>query len=206
MKHRTDKITQHGYHYSYPKHLDAFRNEEFNMLEIGYADGNSFRTWIEYFPKARIFAMDINIEGQFDNHIVFKGDQSNSDDLNTVASKIGQAKLIIDDGSHHPMHQIETFNNLFRNLLEPGGVYIIEDIECNYWREESIIYDYRIGLFNAVDYTKKFIDEINSEFTRKENKLGISSISYSQNCIIITKQTEEEKKYFNRGYRFSALQ
>ena len=32
--------------------------------------------------------------------------------------------------------------------------------------------------------------------------LDISSITYGQNCIIITKQTEEEKSFYNREYRF----
>ena len=203
-KHGTDKITHHGYQYSYPKYLEGLRSEEFNMLEIGYLGGHSCRMWEEYFPKAKVFAMDINVEGQFDKHTVFKGDQSKADDLKRVAGQIGQARFIIDDGSHHPLHQIDTFNILFKNLLEPGGVYIIEDIECNYWKEESNIYGYTIGVFNAVDYTKKLIENVNGEFSRRENKLDISSISYSQNCIIITKKTEEEKKYFKREYRYSA--
>ena len=204
-KHGTDKVSHHGYNFFYPKHLEGFRNEEFNMLEIGYHEGHSCRMWQEYFPKANIFAMDINTEGKFENHIVFKGDQSNINDLNRVSDEIGSAKFIVDDGSHHPIHQIETFNFLFKNLLEPGGVYIIEDIECNYWDEEASIYGYRIGVFNAIDYTKNLIDYVNSEFSKKENKLKISSITFGQNCIIITKQTEEEENYFNRNYRFSYL-
>ena len=205
LKFGTDKVTHHGYHYFYPKHLDGLRKDKFNMLEIGYQTGNSCRMWEEYFPHANVFAMDINVEGKFDNHIVFKGDQSNIEDLRRVTDTIGSTRFILDDGSHNPMHQIETFNFLFKNLLEPGGIYIIEDIECNYWNSESEIYGYRIGFFNAVDYTKKLIEHINSEFSGIQNKLGISSITYGQNCIIITKQTEEEKNYFNRGYRFSSL-
>lgn len=204
-KHGTDKVTHHGYHYFYPKYLDELRKDEFNMLEIGYQFGNSCRVWEEYFPKAKIFAMDINVEGRFNNHTVFKGDQSNVDDLNKIANEVGSARFIIDDGSHHPIHQIDTFNVLFKNLLEPGGIYIIEDIECNYWREDSDIYGYKIGVFNAIDYTKKLVEHVNAEFSAKQNKLEISSITYGQNCIIITKQTEEEKNYFNRGYRFASL-
>lgn len=201
-KHGTDKVTHHGYQYFYPTYLERFRKDEFNMLEIGYQGGHSCRMWEEYFPSSKVFAMDINVEGQFDRHVVIKGDQSNLENLQKVSDQIGIARFIIDDGSHHPIHQIETFNFLFKTLLEPGGVYIIEDIECNYWNEEANIYGYRIGFFNAVDYTKKLIDHINGEFTKKENKLSISSIAYAYNCIIITKQTEEEKIHFNRAYRF----
>lgn len=204
-KYGTDKSSHHGYHYFYPKHLEALRKDKFNMLEIGYSDGNSCRMWEEYFPNANIYSMDINIEGQFNNHTVFKGDQSNFDDLKRVNDSIVSARFIIDDASHHPMHQIETFNILFKSLLEPGGIYIIEDIECNYWNSESKLYGYRVGFFSSVEHTKKLVDYVNSEFSGKENKLEISSITYGQNCIIITKQTEEEKNYFNRGYRFASL-
>jgi hypothetical protein len=203
IKHGTDKVSHHGYNYFYPKHLEVLRGDEFNMLEIGYEGGHSCRVWEEYFPKANIFSMDINKEGKFDNHTVFKGDQSNINDLDRISNEIGSAKFIIDDGSHNPTHQIETFSFLFKKLLEPGGIYIIEDIECNYWNEESSLYGYRVGFSNVIDYTKKLIDYVNSEFSKKENKLKISSITYGQNCIIITKQTEEEEKYFNRNYRFS---
>ena len=202
IKHGPDKSTYHGYHYFYPKHLEHLRGEYFNMLEIGYQGGHSCRMWEEYFRNANVFAMDIGVEGRFDNHFVFRGDQSNIEDLRRVVREIGSARFIIDDGSHHPIHQIETFNILFSELLEQGGVYIIEDIECNYWRQETDTYGYRIGPFNAVDYTKNLIDHVNSEYTKKNNSLGISSISYGQNCIILTKQTEDEKQYFNRQYRF----
>ena len=60
----TDKVLHHGYHFYYPKHLERLRDEEFNMLEIGYQDGHSCRMWERYFPKANVFAMDIGVEGQ----------------------------------------------------------------------------------------------------------------------------------------------
>jgi hypothetical protein len=44
---------------------------------------------------------------------------------------------------------------------------------------------------------------INSEFTGVRNHLNISSILFGQNCIIITKRTQEQIDYFNREYRFN---
>lgn len=198
----TDKCTHHGYHYFYPRFLENLRDDAFNMLEIGYHEGGSARMWAEYFPKASVYCMDINKEGNYLDHIVIKGDQSNISDLDEVVKKIVKAKFIIDDGSHHPYHQIETFEYFFTNLLEDGGVYIIEDVETSYWANNSEVYGYKIGYFNCLDYSGKYISEINSEFSGKINKLRISSISYGQNCIIITKQTEEETLYFQREYRY----
>lgn len=199
-KHGTDKVTHHGYHYFYPRFLDPLREETFTMLEIGYADGASARTWEEYFPHARIFAMDINTSGVFGRHEVLQGNQDNLEDLQRVVQRLGSARLIIDDGSHHPIHQYESFNFFFRNLLEPGGIYIIEDIECNYWHHDSSVYGYRIGFFNAIEQTTKLVDLVNAEFTGKSNELGVSSLSYGQNCIIITKQTAAEREHFDRPY------
>lgn len=200
----TDKCTHHGYHYFYPRFLEHLRDDTFNMLEIGYHEGGSARMWAEYFPNCSVYAMDISKEGNYVDHIVIKGDQSRLEDLESVVRTIGSAKFIIDDGSHHPVHQIETFEYLFNNLLEDGGVYIIEDIETSYWRSDSEVYGYRIGFFNSLKYTNNYIDNINSEFSGKENNLKISSITYGQNCIIINKQTMEESEYFRRGYRFKS--
>jgi hypothetical protein len=201
-KHQTDKVTHHGYHFFYPRYLESLRDKKFNMLEIGYQDGKSARMWKEYFPHADIFCMDINKEGTIDDCLIIKGDQSKLEDLVKVKETVVTTQFIIDDGSHHPVHQIETFEYLFTNLLEPGGTYIIEDIETNYWNPNSDVYGYRIGLFNAMDYSCKWIKYINEEFSGVENKLGISSLTYGQNCIIITKQTIEESEYFKREYRF----
>ena len=55
--------------------------------------------------------------------------QGNTDDLQAFldTKKVeGQLDFIIDDGSHHPQHQITSFKYLFEKGLKPGGVYIIE--------------------------------------------------------------------------------
>ena len=173
------------------------------MLEIGYHLGDSARLWEQYFPNAEIFAMDIDKEGRFGGHQVIKGDQSNKSDLAYLTDSIGSVRLIIDDGSHNPLHQYETFEYLFEHLLEPGGVYIIEDIECSYWSHDAELYGYRVGFFDCVEQCKKLADMVNSEFSGIRNRLGVSTVTFGQNCIIINKRDEVERSYFNRTYRFS---
>ena len=202
VKYETDKVSHHGYHFQYPTFLSEFRDEEFNLLELGYLHGNSHSMWLEYFPKAKIFSADICSNPVNENHVVLQCDQSNREDIKKIANEIKCAKVIIDDATHQPSHQAETFHYLFTNLLSYGGVYIIEDVECNYWNPEIYNDIYRIGVLNCIDYTKSFIDQINSEFSGKKNTYQISSITYAQNCIIIKKQTEEEISFFNRSYRF----
>lgn len=204
LKHGTDKVSHHGYQFLYPRYLEPLRGQQFTMLEIGYHTGESARMWEEYFPEAQVFAMDIGTSGRIGRHEVIQGDQGNPTHLKRVARKVGAARLILDDGSHHPLHQYETFNYLFRNLLEPGGIYIIEDVECNYWKPEAAIYGYRIGFFSAVEATTRLIDQVNSEFSGTPNDLEVATVTYGQNCIIVTKQTAEERGYFDREYRFAA--
>jgi|LauGreDrversion4_2_1035121.scaffolds.fasta_scaffold75296_4 hypothetical protein len=199
----TDKVLHHGYHFFYPRFLECMREDCFRMLEIGYGDGASARFWEKYFPIAEVFVMDIGISGLHSRHEVLMGDQSKHDDLVRIVERVGSARFIIDDGSHQPSHQYETFEYLFENLLEPGGVYIIEDVECNYWRSDAEVYGYKIGNFNAIKKSTELIDSINSEFSGMTNRLNIGSVTYGQNCIIITKRTQEEISYFDRPYRFS---
>lgn len=203
LKNGTDKVHPHGYHFFYPKYFNDFRFEYFKMLEIGYGSGSSLKTWIEYFPNADITILDIEFNNVYSERCrVIKGDQSKFSDLERITKLIGKAKLIIDDGSHNPLHQFDTFNHLFKNLLEPGGIYIIEDIEVSYWDPDSKLYGYKSGYFNIIDAFKTYQEMINSEFSRIKNYLDISTITFAQNCIIITKRTEEEILYFDREYRF----
>lgn len=209
-KYQNDKITHHRYDLIYPLVLDLFKHEYFKMFEIGLGDGDngtgrSGHLLKEYFPKSQIFIMDIKHEFETEDYVVYKGDQSKLDDLKSICDKVGKVKLIIDDGSHHPRHQFESFIYLFENMLEDGGYYIVEDIECNYWDSQSEVYGYKIGYDNAIDFFKNQIDNINSEFSKKKNKLKISFILFSKNCIIIKKQTIEEVELDKRVYRFQNL-
>ncbi|WP_052324401.1 hypothetical protein [Haliscomenobacter hydrossis] len=197
----TDKVNPHGYHFFYPFFLERMRNETFNMLEIGYGSGQSLKMWCEYFPKCNLFCMDIYTElNVSDRCRVIKANQNSKSDLQLVAEQVGSARLIIDDGSHNPKHQFETFTYLFEHLLEAGGTYIIEDIETSYWRPDRALYGYLIGNFDLMKRIASCQDMINHEFSKVENTLHISTITYGQNCIIITKRTKEEQAYFDRKY------
>lgn len=215
----TDKITHHGYHRFYPQWLDPIRETTKGILEIGIDKHHSLALWKEYFPNAFVYGMDIGIEYTEPRVHVIQGDQSSSEDLNRVIQTIQHPiQCIVDDGSHVPEHQIGTFNILFLRLLEPGGIYIVEDIETSYWTKNSIFgYPTRYGYRHPnsfVEQSKHLIDCINSEFLNpsvletiqtqfsKETIDCISSISFGQNCVIFKKQRNEEAYYKNRVYRF----
>ena len=199
----TDKITQHRYDRFYPMFLEPLRDQEFSMLEIGIDRGGSLSLWKEYFPYAKIFGADIHQEWKDERTTVIKCDQSSAFDLKILAQKVPKCKLIIDDGSHNPQHQMITFCELFKNALDFGGIYIVEDLECNYWRPESSLYGYQVGHFNFIDFLKKLADEVNEEFSKRKNYFSISSVTFGHNCAIIKKQTEDEILISSRNYRFA---
>ena len=231
IRHGTDKISQHGYHRYYPRYLEVYRrlSADYAMLEIGIDQSASLSTWLDYFPHAFIYGIDIDVEKVGERYAIFQCDQSKPSALEKlIFQQIDCTKhqifFIIDDGSHIPQHQILSFNFLFQYLLIPGGIYIIEDIETSYWKQGGLYgYPTNYGYhheYNIIECFKHLLDEINREFLSDEAKEAqnqvltkygidaevrkwISTITFGQNCIIITKKTKEEMKFHDRVYRFS---
>lgn len=207
MKYESDKITHHKYHEIYDFFLKPFYHTKGSLLEIGINTGNSLKMWLELFPNAFIYGMDINVSDNNERFNIIKGDQSSIIDLTNLKTTIGNDLFFInDDGSHIPEHQLLTFNTLFPCLRE-GGVYIIEDIETSYWTRGGLYgYDTRYGykhLKSIIEIFKDVIDSINSEFAGThenavEHTYMIGNITFHRNCIIIVKKTQD-----SRPYRFS---
>ena len=154
------------------------KNEIFNFLEIGVFYGNSINMWNEYFKNANIHGID-TFKGVNGNGIPFadpmkyyyeiytnknkypkinliKLDQSNETELkmfvNYCKSNNTKFKVILDDGSHLMKDQQLSFFYLFQ-LLEEGGIYVIEDIHTS---ADNFGYDV---LYNSANSTKKiFMD------------------------------------------------
>lgn len=132
----------HCYALDYHRIFEPLRGETFNMLEIGLenaskvsglaADAPSLRAWREYFPHATLFGYDINDFSFFEQErtSTFQGDQSSPADIERFLEQHGrpQFRVILDDGSHASSHQQISLARLF-DSVEPGGLYIIEDLQ-----------------------------------------------------------------------------
>ena len=221
IEYKTDKLTHHGYDRYYDMFLYQYVNKNTTLFEIGIDASRSLKMWNKMFNNGKIYGMDIGVGFVHDKGEIFKGDQSNSHDLDKIINSITKADIIIDDGSHVPEHQLFSFNYLFEKLLVFGGLYIIEDIETNYW-ENGKLYNYDINAGynannNVVKIFRDIVDIVNREFLLAKYKLEInklqinidclnfiSSITFGANCIIIKKMTlNEYKRYALREYRFS---
>ena len=139
----------------YDKHFNKYRELPVNILEIGILNGGSLQIWEKYFPKAKIFAIDIDEkckQYETDRTKIFIGDQADKSFLRNVKAQVPQIDIIIDDGGHRAEQQINTFEEMYFHL-KTNGVYLIEDIELNYRQDK------KPG--NFMDLMKNKIDELN---------------------------------------------
>lgn len=224
----TDKCWGHGYHRFYPLALSQLdRKEAFTIIEIGYGNGASIPMWRTLFPNAYIICIDRDVSEEGENYLVIKADQS---DPASIIAAIGEprlpVRLIIDDGSHHPQHQLSSFSTLFETMLEPGGQYIIEDIETSYWLSGNLYgNEMRFGLFcrwSAIEALKLAADYVNRTYLSAKDKSlleysmviaglspsaaeEISTVTFGQNCALLRKTETRDRIHANRPYGYAAF-
>ena len=193
----------------YDRHFNEWRDKPINILEIGILDGGSLQIWEKYFPKANIFAIDIDPECkqyETDRIKIFKGDQADKNFLRNVKAKVPRIDILIDDGSHRAKDPKTTFDEMYYHVRKPG-VYLIEDIELNYWpSKDKDKYD------NFMTYMKNKIDEMNVRRTMsrkisesypfKDTEVrfnnSTNSISFYENVVVLEKQEMPKAKEIKR--------
>lgn len=220
----TDKLTRHAYDRYYELHLRDFRDKEnVCIMEIGVQSGISMQLWSEYFTRpAAIHGISygqdtVNVDQKkvvcdwnpaaCDKVKIFSGDQSDPKFLKSISDE-HKYDIIIDDASHFPRHQIISLRYLF-SVLNPGGLYIIEDLETSYWNEPGAsLYGYSISAgigaspeVNAIEKLKQFVDVLmrfhmahpNLQVLPEDEKMF--SITFGQGLAIIRKSTESDLQH-----------
>jgi hypothetical protein len=196
-----DKNTTHRYTQHYKRFLSPFRKRKIVLLEIGVGGynepslgGASLRMWRSYFPKGRIYGIDIEDKRSHDERRIktFKGSQADTDFLKEVVETTGAIDIVIDDGSHRCDHIITSFECLFP-LMSERGIYVIEDVQTSYWEafggndQDPDRPDTTVGYFkrliHGVNYKERPSWTCEPSFFDK-NILGIS---FYHNLVIIEK-------------------
>jgi len=125
----------------YERHFASFKGKPVKVLEIGVFKGGSLAMWKEYFgANSVIVGLDIDQYcKQFENkdsaiHVRI-GDQESQSFLASVSEEFGPFDIVIDDGGHTTSQQIQSFLQLYFSAMKPDGVYLVEDLHTNYWRE-----------------------------------------------------------------------
>ena len=116
------------------------RENEFDLLEIGIQNGGSLEIWANFFPNSKnLIGCDIHPKCKdltfADPRIkVFVEDASEVKAGNFVSDTTSNLGLVIDDGSHVSKDIIRSFL-IFFPQLNPGGIYVIEDLHASYWSD-----------------------------------------------------------------------
>ena len=189
----------------YDRHFADYRDRSINILEIGVLKGGSMRLWEKYLPHANIFGIDIDEECQqyeSDRTKIFIGDQGDVSFLRNIKAKIPRIDIIIDDGSHRAKDQKITFEEMYYHLSTPG-VYLIEDIELNYWKNKDLN-----SPDNFMTHMKNKIDELNIRKTMpakvsqsypfKDTEVrftnSTNNISFYDNVVVLEKKQMSKAK------------
>lgn len=147
IKHGTDKASQFSRTYAKPhdylRHLEMFfeplRDKPIKLAEIGVGGGESVKTWLEYFPAAHIYGVDIvsgtnpyNTPGAktHERYTFACGNQSKPEFWKKFVEVYGgEWDVVIDDGSHDSRDIQTTFRALWPHM-NSGGIYEIEDLDA----------------------------------------------------------------------------
>lgn len=229
----TDKLWRHGYHRYYETLLAPYREKEgLRLLEVGADSGYSLHAWEKYFPHASaIQGVAYNVDvGKAKAEAckdvpqckldIFTLDQSSPTELENLGKqeqdKVKDTQLwdiIIEDGSHVPMHQLTTFKHLFPRVRN-GGVYVVEDVETSYVQKGVVYgYSFEAGIFaepgkSAVEKFKELVDVVNRRhFTQEQYTVfghevdsDISEVRFVDGMVVILKKPSDPdwEKYPHR--------
>ena len=140
---------KHYYTQFYQFLFEEFRCESFEFMEIGLLRGGpevgapasrdgsdvpSVRMWLDYFPNGYCHGIDISDFSAItlERFRFHQGDIGLDVDRARLQAELPSLRLVIDDASHASYHQQVAFA-AFWPLVEPGGYYIIEDLD---WQPE----------------------------------------------------------------------
>lgn len=139
------KHTTHNFVIVYEDIFHHIRYNAKNVLEIGIDIGDSIELWLEYFPYAQVYGIDINNSeyitntnlSKFKNKTLYTNQNAYDPDFikREFIDKNIKFDIIIDDGPHTLIRQLN-FIQLYLPLLSEKGILIIECIKSLEWISE----------------------------------------------------------------------
>jgi hypothetical protein len=195
----TDKFGLHHYTSVYEELTRALRRRAVSLLELGVGGyghltgGESLLMWAAYFPKGRIYGIDIEDKTALSKGRikVFQCSQTDRARLTALCGEIGPFDFVIDDGSHINSHQIEAFRILWP-FVKDGGAYVVEDVQTSYWPAYGGGMPGSPGYKSScMNFFKSLADSVNeSEFlgaSRFETDRTVGQITFHHNLIVVGK-------------------
>jgi len=189
LKYQTDKAYYHLFTEFYNDYFETFLEKQINILEIGIFKGASILTLKEYFPNAKIYAIDNNPESANlklgDNVTTYLCSQDDFEQLQNIFNNI-KFDIIIEDGSHITSHQQSSIGFFFP-FLNKKGIYICEDLHTSYYKNYI---DTNITTMEMIEYYQQnkviksdIIDNVQREYLN-ENILDLQLHERTENALM----------------------
>jgi hypothetical protein len=149
----------------YDRILGPCRQDAIQLLEIGVQNGGSLEMWAQFLRGAeRLVGCDVNPDCarlRYDDPriAIVVGDANTDATERAIAGYAPRLNIVIDDGSHQSSDIVRSFARYFPKLTD-GGLFIIEDLHCSYWR------NFEGGLshsLSSIAFIKRLADVLNHE-------------------------------------------
>lgn len=187
LKYGTDKNSYcHNYVAKYLEYFEPLKDKELKILEIGIyrpptndqVPGASLMTWYEYFPKAKIYGVDVqsftDVENDRIKTIIANQELREKNEVVNGLKEIidnfgGDFDIIIDDGGHTMAQQQVTLGYMFK-YLKPGGLFVIEDLHTSNFA--PWVYNPTNTQITTVNMLRNYLNNnhIESDFMFEEEK------------------------------------
>lgn len=160
--------------HKFARHLSIYesvldRTKPIRMLAFGSFYENSLKLWQEYIhPASLIVWSDVQSKllkiAESGKVYVRVYDEPNGPLMSQLTSEFGPFDVILDAGSKASSHMVDSFRYLFMTALGDGGVYIVEDVGCDYQTP------YRDSRLSFIDLVKALIDAMHAHYQAASNK------------------------------------
>jgi hypothetical protein len=180
----------HQYFEMYHKHLKKFVGRSPVLVEVGVYSGGSLPMWSSYLGcGTKIHGIDIEpacMSYQNDTTTIHIGDQEDRGFWNEFLSKVPSFDIFIDDGGHMPNQQQTTLEEVLPRI-NPGGIYICEDIHS----EHNSFHWFISGMLCNMNHNSPFFSKTGEPASHIGNlQKWVKSISFYPYAVVIEKNNE----------------
>lgn len=195
LRHGTDKASEgHDYLKLYERIMPSVRPVK--LLEIGWFDGASMKTWRDYLHEdSTIVGVDVVEKDPIDG-VTFIWADATTPEFTVDIQPYGLFDFIIDDGSHLSPDVIATMNLLWPHVT-PGGYYIVEDLHVSYhpdWKGWDPTHPTRGHVHGetSMQFLKRIADDVHFEHMGAgpagRHFADVASIAFHPGVAIIQKR------------------
>ena len=178
----------------YEKIFEKFRGKKITFVEVGVSAGGSLEMWRDFFGEnARIIGIDLNPEAKIleqDGFEIFVGNQSDPEFWKKFYSEIGTIDVLLDDGGHKNIQQINTVHNSIENIND-GGLIVVEDTHTSYLKEYK-----NPSYFSFINFCNKIIENIHRRCDLVNKRINlyskkVHSLSFYESIVVLNIDSEK---------------